>query len=189
MTCRGQYVMPFHGDDEIYREGLICVLDLCWDSSAHQTAAFIFHPRDQDGQIVGTPFSRERSNFVKLRADEGVTGDKKEIVRVELLTTATYDPKGTYRRVPTSLSGARIALRHDTACLNESIGVKHYLAVGMTSKAWKTQLNNSYPIYLLHRAHCAAFFRGRYRSVEYFFRSMVGVIVYGLIALTEIGQR
>ncbi len=188
-AARGDFTMLYDDDDEIYPDVLRSVIERCRQAHGSGFGGFIYHMDDETGHRVGTPFKSSQSNFVKLRADERVAGDKKEIVRTGLLQGAIYDSNGAYRRTPTSLSWTRIALTHDVICINESIGVKRYLPGGLTSRIWRNKMSNAYPMYLLYRVRCQAFLRGRYSSPQYFVRSLLGLIAYGLLSLKELGGR
>jgi hypothetical protein len=188
-AARGDFTMLYDDDDGIYPNVLRSAIERCRQAHGSSFGGFIYHMDDEAGHRVGTPFKSSQSNFIKLRADERVAGDKKEIVRTGLLQGAVYDPKGAYRRTPTSLSWTRIALTHDAICINESIGVKRYLPGGLTSRIWPNKMSNAYPMHLLYRARCQAFLRGRYSSPQYFARSLLGLIGYGLLSLKERGGR
>lgn len=186
--ARGKFLMVYDDDDEINRQGLALALAKCACALPDQVAGFIYHLNDQNGTRLGSDFPVARSNFLKLRADEQVKGDKKEIILTELFKVCTYDDTGAYRRIPSSLTWARVALTHDVICVNQTIGVKYYLAGGMTSNIKEIKRKNAYPMYLLYWAHCAAYLRGRYRSVRHFTRSLIGLTGYSLLAFREIGR-
>lgn len=187
-SSQGRFIMSFDDDDSMYQEGLERILSCCRNDITEEIGGFIFHLDDEEGHRVGTAFPVTRSNYIGLRSDHKVTGDKKEIVRADILKRVAYDPCGKYRRAPPSLSWSRIALTHDTLCFNESIGIKRYLAGGITSKIWSTKFQNAYPMHLLYRVHCAAYFRSRYKNFLHLLRSFVAMIFFGLVSIKEIGR-
>ncbi|WP_164738542.1 glycosyltransferase family 2 protein [Aquabacter cavernae] len=187
-ASRAVFVMPFDDDDEIDLAGLRAALQRCNEPLPSHIGGFIYHMSGEAGDWSQAPFPERISNYIKLRADQGINGDKKEIVRREIFKECAYDPKGAYRRAPTSLTWARIAIQYDAYCLNENLGAKHYLSGGITANITRVKLKNAYPMYLVYRVHVIAFFRGRYRSTRYFLRALVRMIGYGVLSLKEIGR-
>ncbi len=184
-NAKGKYVMSFDDDDDINTSVLFEAIEQCQMPVSDDLCGFIYNFDDEDGRLLGTAFPVRRSNFLELRADFGVVGDKKEIVRADLFKSVSFDPGGRYRRVPPSLVWMRIALDYDVYCVNKSIGVKRYLDGGITSRINSVRFNNSYPMFLLHRVHCFGFWRRRYKSPRYFLRSLLAALIYGSLSLKE----
>jgi glycosyltransferase involved in cell wall biosynthesis len=90
----------------------------------------------EDGRVVGSPFPQPemRSNLVKMRADLGVTGDKKEIIERAVLLSVRYEPIPGERRMPTGVLWARVALKGDCLFFNRPLIVKRYQTGGMTRR-------------------------------------------------------
>jgi hypothetical protein len=127
----------------------------------------------------------ERSNFLALRADMRVRGDKKEVVLAEMLRKVCFDPCGAFRRSPVSLNWSRISLTMDVICRDISIGQKFYLAGGLTSRASQLKRANAFPMFLLYRTHLSGYLRGRYRSRRYAGRAAFAAMLYGSLALAQ----
>ena len=106
--ARGRYIMVFDDDDTLYPDGLQAVLKDCELALDNGTVGFIYHLEDQDGRRIGTEFPVARANFMALRADHGVRGDKKEVVLATAFHRAMFDGGVRYRRTPTSLVWPRM---------------------------------------------------------------------------------
>lgn len=182
-SSTGKFIMSFDDDDSFLIEKMPLIISQISGELPEGFGGFIYHCIDENGKLVGTPFPKLYSNFLKLRADDGVLGDKKEIVLASLLKKIAYDPKGKYWRAPPSLSWARIALTHDAICINESIAIKRYLQDGLTSNIRSIKLQNAYPMMLLHITRVKGFFLKRYSSGGFFFRSILGITFYGWMSM------
>lgn len=178
----GRYCMVFDDDDTLFPKGLARVLTDCAKPLPHRCVGRIYHMQDAKGQRIGTTFPVTRSNLIALRADHGVTGDKKEIVLTAALRAA-MQTDGAHRRVPTSLYWARLALTADVLCVNAEIGAKSYLAGGMTDRIAQLKRSNPAPLILLHQTRLSAFAKRRFRSWRYALRSALALGVYRLQAL------
>lgn len=172
-----EFVMIFDDDDSIDAAGLQEAL-IHAEAAGPSLCGVICHLRDENGKRLGGDFREETSNFLKLRADEAVWGDKKEIVRRRMLLKSLYARRHNERRVPTSTIWAKLALSYDVACLNIDIGTKRYEAGGYTSRIASLKRKNPGPMMRLHCLRLSGFFRGRYRSPVYAARSLAGAIWY-----------
>lgn len=181
----GKFLMVFDDDDELSIEGLQQVISDCDISCPDTVAGFIYHFHDDQGRLVGTRFPCERANLLSLRADWGVHGDKKEVVRSAVFKRYCHHLLSGYRRVPTSLIWAEVALEYDIVCRDLVIGRKHYLADGMTAAATRLKRENAGAMLRLYRTRVRGFFGRRYRSVGYLLQSLTGVLWYGLLSVMQ----
>ncbi len=182
-ASRGNYLMIMDDDDELFGNGLTQVLVDCGAPPPRGCIGYVYHLSDEAGRQIGQDFPVERTNFLSLRADHRVRGDKKEVVLANVANAVAFDGHGKYRRIPTSLIWSRLSLSYDVICRNVVIGKKVYLKEGMTSNIKKLKSSNAYPMYLVHRTHCQAFLRRRYFNIRHFGRSVVAMAVYGMLAL------
>lgn len=188
-AARGRFIMIFDDDDELYPAGLRTVLADCSAEISPHTVGFIYHLEGEQHAIIGSDFPTERTNFLKLRADHRVTGDKKEVVLADRLMSVAFNPHGRFRRVPTSLLWSRLSLDFDVICRNVVIGRKAYLADGMTANISSIKKRNAYPLVLLYCTHLKGFVRGRYRSIRFFARALVRAAVYSGLAVLGLFMR
>lgn len=178
----GQYVMIYDDDDALYPEGLRRILSDCETPLPGGCVGFIYHLDDVNGGTLGSPFPIERTNFLALRADHHVSGDKKEVVLRAHLVAVAQPPARGVRRVPTSLLWSALALKYDVLCRNIAVGQKNYRPGGMTSTLRGTKRRNPGPLAALYRMHIRGYFGRRYRSVPFLVRALGGLSYYGLVS-------
>ena len=178
-NATARFLMLFDDDDIINMENLRAAVARCEEGVPPGVAGFIYQMDFESGK-QWERFPIERSNFLALRADYRVIGDKKEIVLGSLLKAAA--PSGAFRRSPTSLSWARIAQAHDAICVNLPLGTKRYLAGGLSSDITKIKRVNAPPMAMLYLEHIKGFARRRYSSPRFFGKAVLGLFFYGLIA-------
>jgi hypothetical protein len=114
---------------------------------------------------LGDGFPTIKTNFLQLRNDFKVRGDKKEVVLTDVLKPIVMDARSLGRRVPTSLYWTTIALEHDVICRNVDIGRKHYEKGGMSDRIRRLKRSNPGPLCALYRLHVSGFRRRRFRSL------------------------
>lgn len=178
-AAKGKFLMPFDDDDLLYADGLRTILDDCAGPIPTGAVGFIYHLESQDGCRVGSLFPVPISNFLALRADHAVTGDKKEVVLSDALHAIAYDSRGRYKRVSSSLYWSRLARDFDVVCRNVIVGQKNYLADGITANIGAIKRRDAYPMALIYRAHIAGFIAGRYRSLRFLCKALAGFVYYG----------
>ena len=84
----------------------------------------------EDGSKSG--ISDYISDFFKMRFFENISGDKKEIVKTEILKKNIFPNFENEKRVVTSTLWNRIAYDYDCLCLNYPVSVKRYIKGGMS---------------------------------------------------------
>lgn len=171
------FVMLYDDDDDIYTENCRSLLtelrelpsDLC---------GVICHMCDESGSRLGTAFPENRSNFFKLRYDQEVLGDKKEIVRTELLKSVLYEVSPDIRRAPTSILWNRLALQYDVLCRDIILGTKRYMPDGYTKSIARLKRANPDPMREVNLLRIRGYLKGRYSSLRPAIRSLVAWGVY-----------
>jgi glycosyltransferase involved in cell wall biosynthesis len=181
----GRFTMLFDDDDELYPEGLFRVLEDCARPLPSGAAGYVYHLSDDAGGRLGDNFPAANSNFLQLRNDFRVRGDKKEVVLTDILKPIIMETRKLGRRVPTSLYWATIALDHDVACRNVEIGRKHYEVGGMSHGIRKLKSSNPGPLVALYRTHARGFRHGRYRSPVAAARAMLALAYYSLSIMSS----
>jgi len=185
-SSRGRYIMLFDDDDKLYPEGLQRILADCSLTADVPAAGFIYHMDDELGKRLGSPFPCEYSNFLALRADSTVIGDKKEVVLGDLVRKACKDLDGGYRRVPTSLLWSRVALTDDIVCRHVSVGRKIYLNTGMTANIRNLKQESAWPMAKLYATQVEGYFYGRYRSAGFAVKALVGLVFYTVLSVPDL---
>lgn len=179
--ARGEFVMFYDDDDHIDAAGLEHVLRRLRGELPSGVCGYVFQMKDDGGDVIGGLLPA-RSNFLRMRADDGVTGDKKEVVRRDFLEASFYTP-GQNRRVPTSTLWARLALRYDVIGDNTVVGSKHYLVGGYSNRIQRLKRDYPGPMALVNAYRALGFLLGRYRSPRYFLRSLGGLLLHSINAL------
>jgi len=181
--AQGKFAILFDDDDTLSHDGLAKILSDCGKDLPDGCTGYIYQLETLDGQPVGTRFPVERANLISLRADHNVTGDKKEVVSTKMLQAEMTKISGSYRRIPTSLYWARLALQGDILCCNDVVGTKNYLSGGMSDTIKRLKRDNAWPIVMLELTIIRAYFKGRFRSRQYFARALAAAIYYAFYGL------
>lgn len=184
-VARGKYVMIYDDDDTLTEAGLREILKDCLIPLPTGVCGFIYHMSDMNGERLGSAFGVPRSNFIKLRADENVKADKKEVVLLDIVDKYNTFDIGSHRRVPTSLLWAKIALEYDVLCREVVVGQKSYNTDGMTAHLKKLKKRDPFPMFETHRLRLQAWMRGRYRSWRFGARSAMGALLYGTLTIRQ----
>lgn len=180
---RGRFVMLWDDDDQLNAEGLEAVLADCGSPLPDTCVGYIYHLADADDHFVGTRFPVQRSNFLSLRADMLVRGDKKEVVQGAALRMAMSKFGRNYRRIPTSLYWSHLALEFDVICRDIAIGRKNYLSGGMSDTIRSLKLKNSWPLVMLYATHLKGFLRRRYRSPRFALRAAGALVMHAAVGM------
>jgi len=108
------------------------------------------------------------SNYIKIRADEKVKGDLREIIPTKILKKVSDSIDWNCRRIPTYLIWAKIAELHDCKTLDMLPTIKQYLADGITQNIYKMKIEDSRPMRELYMGLALS---KRYDSFQYRLRS------------------
>lgn len=179
-SATAPFTMLFDDDDDVIVEGVQTLLNRL-ENLPDDCCGFICHMHTENGHRLGSEFPAERSNFLKLRLQQSLRGDKKEIVLTRLLKQVAQSPAVGVRRVPTSLLWSRIALEYDVVCLNLDVGVKRYLAEGYTHNIARIKRANPGPMRHVHALNVLGFLKGRHRSVPSALRGAVAFCGYTVL--------
>lgn len=94
-SATGDYCMIFDDDDDLFTGRLPEVCErLSRQGADGKIAGFVFSMVLGQPEATASPFPSECSNLIKMRADEGVVGDRKEIIRTHLLKQVAVPPRG-----------------------------------------------------------------------------------------------
>jgi hypothetical protein len=174
--------MLFDDDDSMSAAGLNAVLEDCARDLPEGCLGYIYHLADHSGRQLGTSFPVSRANFLELRADMGVSGDKKEVVLASALRQVCATGSRRFRRVPTSLWWSRLALTGDVICKNVVVGQKHYLVGGLSDNIELIKRLNAYPMMQLNWVRLQGYVRRRYQSRGFLIRALVGLGYYSMLS-------
>lgn len=176
------YTMIYDDDDDIYPAALARLCEQLTAPLPAGVCGYIYLMEEHGREGVTAAFPAPRSNFLKLRADEGVVGDMKEVVSTPILLAHLRRAKVS-RRMPTSATWAAIALDHDVLCRNEALGAKQRITDGLTLNITRNKLQSPMPMVGTHWTRVRGFFRGRYRSPGYLVRSLAAACFYAAVSV------
>jgi glycosyltransferase involved in cell wall biosynthesis len=177
-AASGEFTMLFDDDDELWPQGLAMVLEDCAAPPPPGIAGYAYHLVDDSGVRLGDDFPVEQSNFLRVRNDFKVRGDKKEVVLTDLLKPVVERTRRLGRRVPTSLYWTTISLEHDVIFRNVDIGRKHYEVGGMSHGIRHLKRANPRPLVALYRAQVKGFGKGRFHSPLAGARALLALTYY-----------
>lgn len=181
------FIMIFDDDDSLYVDGLLTVLKDCATELPENVVGHIYHLEGSNRKRIGDAFAVTRSNFLSLRADYDIKGDKKEVVLANEFRRVAYDNScRQFRRVPTSLIWSRLACSYDVLCHNEVIGRKVYYDDGLSANIYLLKSQNAYPMFLLYVSHFSGFIHRRYNSWKYLVKAIGGMGYYGILAFLAV---
>ena len=88
----------------------------------------------EDGEVLGDKFPNNnyKSDFFKIRFIDNISGDKKEIVKTEIIRRNIFPYFENEKRIVTSTLWNRIAYNYDCLFLNYAVAVKRYIKGGMS---------------------------------------------------------
>ena len=91
---------------------------------------------NEEGNVIGDSFPQNEmvSSYYDIRLKKKIIGDKKEIVRTNILKDKLYRTFVNERRVPTSTLWFSISQDYDMIFINQPFAIKYYLSKGMTEK-------------------------------------------------------
>ena len=146
--------------------------------SEERICGLVFNCVDQKQRIIGKDFKFEGiSNFLTYRADESVIGDKKEVVKSNLLKSVLYDPFNGEPRMPTSILWNRLARNHDVITVRSPLAIKEYNKGGMSSKTRELRINSIRSTVLYYEEHLLDF-GVQYKSMNFAVRVAANFIRY-----------
>jgi len=91
---------------------------------------------NEEGNVIGDLFPKNEmvSSYYDIRLKKRIIGDKKEIIKTNILKENLYRTFGNERRVPTSTLWFSISQDYDMIFINQPFAIKYYLSKGMTEK-------------------------------------------------------
>ncbi len=182
--ARGEFIIIMDSDDRFLVGAINTIINSLVKYerilSEDRVCGLVFNCVDQKQRIIGKDFNFEGvSNFLKYRADENVLGDKKEVVKSDLLKSILYKPFPGEPRMPTGIMWNRLARKYDVVTVNSSLAIKEYLEDGMSSKTRELRIK-SIRSTLLYYEEGLFDFGIHYRSVSFAVRFTANFIRYRL---------
>lgn len=136
---------------------------------------------DKKGQIIGDQFPQSitYSDPEELRVHHKVKGDKKEVLRMQLLKDNLFPLTPGERRVPTSLILNRIGATHKFLLIHGNLIHKTYLEGGMSLTIDKTRAKSARGSRLVYKENLH---RRRFKDPRITLRNATNLVRYNLHA-------
>jgi len=188
LSSRGKFVMLFDDDDIFYPDVLEEILQDCGESEHADNVVIVYNMRSNLVLSRAEIKERMNSNWIKMRADLEIRGDKKEVVNGDLLRASFKKYVNLIhdnRRIPTSLYWCSVSLTGDALLSNLFVGEKKYLGEGLSQNIRKHKNDNPLPMVYYYGLCLKAFYMGRYDSVSFFVKSLLGFVYYGILSVRK----
>lgn len=136
---------------------------------------------EKQGQIMGDPFpsSITESDPEELRVHYKIRGDKKEVLRMQLLKDNLFPLTPGERRVATSLILNRIGMTHKLLLIHEALIDKTYLEGGMSLTIDRTRAKSPRGSRLVYKE---GLHRRRFKDPKTTLRNASNLVRYNLHA-------
>ena len=137
LNASGSYVMIMDSDDEFIKNGIVTIVESILDSSNHLSekniAGMVFLCCDENNDVLGKSFSSEKGtgNIMRDLADLNIYGDKKEVIKIDIIKKFMYTPYESEKRMATSVLWNRISKEFDVININKVVAMKIYLDDGL----------------------------------------------------------
>lgn len=187
-AAKAPYLMIYDDDDTINATTLDLAIERCELGFAPDVCGIVYQMTTSNPEPI-VPFPSKRSNYLKMRIDERVKGDKKEIVKTESIKRVSMKPVKGERRIPSSLSWSRLAIEYDTLCDDLVMGCKSYHVGGMTHTISALKIGSPQPMAVLYFTQIRGYFLGRYHSSFHLLKSIARMIFYSCIATIVASKR
>jgi len=150
----GLFVLKADSDDMLFENAVERVRyyyesGLWQEGGNRELCGICFLNTDAKGSVIGDRFNEDVciSDYITVRVNGGIKGDKSEVVLTEKLREAPYLELNGEKRFPTSGVWIKLAYKYDMIFANESIYIRDYLADGITksgNREKKSPLGTSY---------------------------------------------
>ncbi len=141
----GEYTIIMDSDDYFTKNGIEEILSTLKNNLNFNAFVFGTILKKGNEEIFNIP-PKTTTNFIKIRADLGVKGDLKEVVKSTILRDCLPDVLPGCRRIPTYLIWSAVAEKCDCLSIPTSVAVKEYLPGGMTDKILYLKTLYSHPM-------------------------------------------
>lgn len=182
-AASGDFILIFNDDDVLFVDSLPQIIRTLQSINDPMICGIVLHYENSSGHLLGTPFAQDRTNFLQMRLDERVLGDKREVIRASVLKPLTARLLVGDRRVPLSLIWYTAALDYDVLCVPITIGVANYLEGGISSQIARVKRESPRAMVRQKLVILRGFLRGRHRSLLAVLKALGSALFYSLFVL------
>ena len=187
--ANGNFSLIMDSDDEFIPGGLNFIYKTLKKNTKKNVNAFLFGVKYRDKlnkYITNIPPNGKYSSFIKLRADYGLKGDMKEVVRTDLLQSCIYKYAYQFRRTPTSIIWECVSRKTNCLSVSKAVVIKNFSQYGLTANISKIKFRNAKPMYDLYKQ---LYFSNLYNSKYFRIRSKIQYYRYQFIIKNKIHFR
>ena len=185
LATTSEYTVIMDSDDIFTRDGIDIIiskiLTLKKGKEEKDIAGFIFLCSDFSCSIIGDKFPENLfvGNILKLVSDFQISGDKKEVIKSNVIKDILYIPYTNEKRMATSIIWNRVSSRFNVYVVNKVVSMKDYSKDGMS---------NNIDCIRLQSPKSSAKYYGElfnyhnrvYSSYKYAFRAAINLIRYSI---------
>jgi len=153
----GDFFMDMDDDDSFIVnnfQAIFKMLEFC----PKDILGFVFQTVDCNQNFIGSKFldCDKPTSILSLRADQNIKGDKKEIIKTDILKSLKI-PVFKEKRTPTSLRWTYLSELGHVLCSNIPIVNKNYLEHGLTKNILLKKIKNPNSIKHLYKKQISLF--------------------------------
>jgi len=185
LLAKSEYTVIIDSDDIFTKGGVDIILKnilyLMSNERKKDIAGFIFLCSDFDGVVIGSRFPKGVliGNMLKLISDYRVFGDKKEVIRTQVIKNVLYTPYENEKRMATSIIWNRVSSNFNVNIVNEVVSMKLYHRDGMSGNIDCIRLKSPKSS-AEYYGELLSYHNKVYYSYRYAFRAATNLIRYSI---------
>lgn len=132
--CSGTYTMIMDSDDLVIPLAVENVLNNCLKNSDNEIVGAFCLTQTMNKKLIGKMYKEDHaiSSYIKQFLEGNIIGDKKEIIKTNVLKHCLYKPIYGEKRMPTSSIWINLPKKENLIFLNVVIASKDYQEGGMS---------------------------------------------------------
>lgn len=177
--AKGKFSIIVDDDDIFLKNGLNKILSILKNNKYYNKNFFVFGTMiKKNSKIIKSIPSKNINNYIKIRADQKIKTDMKEIVATNVLKNIIKNFKiKKFERIPTGLIWAMVSKKNSCKSIDCSIIQKEYLKGGITSQIHLNKLKN--PIYML-KLYTIYYMSKEYNSLSFRCIAIINCLRYSM---------
>ncbi len=185
LNASGSYVIIMDSDDVFIKNGISVIVKSLLKPSNYicekNIAGMVFLCGDENYDLIGKSFDSEKAtgNILRDVADFDIYGDKKEVIRLDILKKFMYTPYESEKRMATSILWNRISYEFDVINVNKSVALKKYCDDGLGKNINYVRMLSCKSSSLFY-SETLNFYGIVYSSYRYAFRMSINLIRYSI---------
>lgn len=143
------YLSMYMDSDDWFVDDAIQTIKESWESLSEELqeklCGLSFLCYDDFGNLIGDYYPKDNyvSNFFDIRMIDNIKGDKKELVKTEILKQFTFPYFEGQKRMPTTYVLYGISKKYPAIFINKVVIYKQYIQTGWSKNIDKVRMNNA----------------------------------------------